>query len=319
MIQEIKNTSHIAHAASLGQKSCVLDIETDTRYYRTSHFKNVRLADTARELIWTPEKESDEYDLLIALSESLSPYDTVLTFSGTGFDIPHLGRKYHAYRLSDPLLSMRHGDLYYMLREYNALLPSRRHRLTDYLSLFDECGSLEGDAQKALFISQIMNLSCLKEGKFHAEILEFSSPETDSLKADSGDPAKADSGDPPSEGVLSVLLLPDLPISFRTSCSDGPFHLEPGPEIGTLLLRIQTSGGSFQMFHSDFENYDYLPDEGYAVHRSLTAYVASDRKRKASRDNCYTPVPCGTILNGDEKTLVKFSRSAIEFLLTKPS
>ena len=59
MIKKIKSTEHIAHAAHLSKSSCVLDIDTDSRYWRTSHFRNVRLADTEKEMIWIPEKESD--------------------------------------------------------------------------------------------------------------------------------------------------------------------------------------------------------------------------------------------------------------------
>ena len=73
------------------------------------------------------------------------------------------------------------------------------------------------------------------------------------------------------------------------------------------------------MYHSDFENYDYLPGEGCAVHKSLTAYVASDRKAKASRDNCYTRIPCGTLLQGNEKTLKKYTEKTIAYLLGGPS
>ena len=136
MKREIKSTAHIGHCAEfLTQNSCVLDIETDSRYWRTSHFNNVRLADTEKEIIWIPEKESDEYDLLITLAESLSQYSHIVTFSGTGFDLPHLRKKYSAYRLSDPLQDKRHDDLFLMLRKYNALLPLARHRLNDYVSL----------------------------------------------------------------------------------------------------------------------------------------------------------------------------------------
>ena len=313
MKREIKSTAHIGHCAEfLTQNSCVLDIETDSRYWRTSHFNNVRLADTEKEIIWIPEKESDEYDLLITLAESLSQYSHIVTFSGTGFDLPHLRKKYSAYRLSDPLQDKRHDDLFLMLRKYNALLPLARHRLNDYVSLFKESRAPDDDAQKALFITRILSLTCLTEGRFDVQITDSDFPETDIFKERTRDL--------PSYGtVLSLLLTPDLPISFRVRCSDGPFELDSDPESGTLLLRIRSDDGSFYMYHSDFENYDYLPGEGCAVHKSLTAYVASDRKAKASRDNCYTRIPCGTLLQGNEKTLKKYTEKTVAYLLGGPS
>ena len=356
MIREIKSTAHIKHADFLTESSCVLDIETDSRFWRTSHFKNVRLADTKRELIWIPEKESDEYDLLIDLAESLSSYSSVLTFNGTGFDIPHLRKKYSAYRLSDPFQDMRHEDLFLILRKYSALLPMARHRLNDYMSLMKDSRIPEGDAQKALFISGILNLSCLTAGEFSARICNsaglsdsgFSSPDRNSACSSDSDfsahicnsadhtdtdfadrasellrPEKEDQKEEreniPFDETLTLLLTPALPVFFRVSCTDGPFELHSNPDSGTLELRIQSDGGFFRMYHSDYANYDYLPGEGCAVHRSLTAYVASDRKIKASRENCYTLVPCKSILQGNEKTLIKYSRKAVEYLLARPS
>ena len=308
MIKEIKSTADTGHAAFLTQSSCILDIETDSRFWRTSHFKNVRLADTEKEIIWIPEKESDEYDLLIALAESLSQYDLVLTFNGTGFDLPHLRKKYSAYRLSDPFQDMRHEDLFLILKKYNAILPLTRHRLTDYVTLFDEHHVPDGDAQKALFISQLLNLSCLTEGKYTVRIPDSVCPTTE--KAGSQDPDLT---------CTALLLTPELPVSFRVSCSDGPFDLDSDPDSGTLLLRVRSLGDSFLMYHSDYENYDYLPAEGCAVHKSLTAYVASDRKVKASRDNCYTCIPCGTLLHGNEKILKKYTEKTIAYLMNGPS
>ncbi len=312
MKREIKSTAHIGHGAFLARSSCVLDIETDSRFWRTSRFKNVRLADTEKEFIWVPEKESDEYDLLIALEELLSQYSHVLTFNGTGFDLPHLKKKYSAYRLSDPFRNMRHDDIFLMLRKYNPLLPLARHRLNDYVVLFKDDHVPEEDAQKELFISQIFNLVCLTEGNFDVRITDFVCPETDSFKEGTRDLL--------SDGaVLSLLLTPNLPIPFRVHCSDGPFELDSDPTSGILKLRIRSDGDFFYMYHSDFENYDYLPGEGCAVHKSLTAYVASDRKEKATRDNCYTLIPCRTLLHGNKETLKKYAEKVIEYLLTGPS
>ena len=284
MKREIKSTAHIGHHAEfLTQNSCVLDIETDSRYWRTSHFNNVRLADTEKEIIGIPKKESDEYDLLITLAESLSQYSHIVTFGGTGFDLPHLRKKYSAYRLSDPLQDKRHDDLFLMLRKYNALLPLARHRLNDYVSLFKESRVPDDDAQKALFITRILSLTCLTEGRFDVQITDSDFPETD---------------------------------IFKERTRDLPSY---GTVLSLLLLRIRSDDGSFYMYHSDFENYDYLPGEGCAVHKSLTAYVASDRKAKASRDNCYTRIPCGTLLQGNEKTLKKYTEKTVAYLLGGPS
>ena len=235
-----------------------------------------------------------------------------MTFNGTGFDVPHLRKKYSAYRLSDPLQDKSHDDLFLIIRKYNALLPLARHRLNDYVSLFKESCVPDDDAQKELFISRILNLTCLAEGNFDVRITDSSCPETDFSKERTREL-------PSDVSVLSLILTPGLPISFRVHCSDGPFELDSDPISGTLELRIRSDGGSFYMYHSDFENYDYLPGEGFAVHRSLTSYVASDRKVKATRDNCYTRIPCGTLLQGNEKTLKKYTEKTVAYLMSGPS
>lgn len=47
-----------------------------------------------------------------AFSELLSGYDTILTFNGTGFDIPYLKAKCKALHLSDPFDAHSYIDLY---------------------------------------------------------------------------------------------------------------------------------------------------------------------------------------------------------------
>ena len=241
MKREIKSTAHIGHCAEfLTQNSCVLDIETDSRYWRTSHFNNVRywrtshfnnvrLADTEKEIIWTPEKESDEYDLLITLAESLSQYSHIVTFNGTGFDLPHLKNKYSAYRLSDPLQDKRHDDLFLMLRKYNALLPLARHRLSDYVSLFKESRIPDDDAQKELFISQILNLTCLTEGRFDVQITDSDFPETDIFKERTRDlPSRAGrsccASDPTTVPFICIIPILRTMITCRARAARSTNH-----------------------------------------------------------------------------------------------
>ena len=124
--------------------AAVLDILTSTRYYRTSLLTEVRLItipgehEAPDETVWTLEKESDDFDILMELAKALRDIRLIITFNGTGFDIPHLTKKYAAYRLPNPLEGKHFLDLLKKLRQFDALFPLSSHRLADYMSLFPE-------------------------------------------------------------------------------------------------------------------------------------------------------------------------------------
>ena len=132
-----------------------------------------------------------------------------------------------------------------------------------------------------------------------------------------------------ADNAENLLQTPELysarPFALPDASMEGKISLQlvgetnRMPEDPAVLEKLSLLANLSDVMTALYRNADFLPGEGCAVHKSLTAYVASDRKVKASRENCYTLIPCGAILQGNEKTLIKYSKSAIEYLLSKQS
>ena len=189
--------------------AAVLDIQTSTRYYRTSLLTEVRLItvlpdNTApSETVWTLEKESDDFDILVELAGALRDVRLIITFNGTGFDIPHLTKKYAAYRLPNPFEGKHFLDLLKKLRQFDALFPLSSHRLADYMSLFpeNEVRTAPSDAEKELLLTSLLPLEGFLAGNF-----TLTSTRTGGEAA-----------------IFELLPTDPLPVSLRAE--DGPFAL----------------------------------------------------------------------------------------------
>ncbi len=58
-------------------------------------------------------------------------------------------------------------------------------------------------------------------------------------------------------------------------------------ENNNLKLCVKGIHDELKHFYEDYKNYYYLPDEDYAIHKRIAAYVDKSHRVKASRDNCY--------------------------------
>ena len=72
-----------------------------------------------------------------------------------------------------------------------------------------------------------------------------------------------------------------LPVSFH---ANGCFFTA---EENRALLRIPIYLEEMKHFYDNYKEYDYLPEEDIAIHRSVSSFVAKDHRRAASAKNCY--------------------------------
>ena len=262
----------------------ILDITASGRYFRTSrllridlirrnesrHNESRRNESGVRLISWISEQESDEYEMLTALSDALDSIRRIITFNGNAFDLPHLHQKYKAFDLMDPLQGKQYLDLMLRLKPISRFLALPSGKLADFagfLHLAQPDASDEASFRfhpgaedkheastpnDALYTLECMSLlhyaDFLDQG---ARIREVTTDE---------------------ERVIFRLHYPDgFPVGF--SVHDSGFHLRFS-EDGTVLLSSRICNGSIRYYHTDVKNYWYLPLEGYAIHKS----AAQDRK-----------------------------------------
>jgi hypothetical protein len=295
----ISNTYKIElpYASVFKESWCLVDIETEGRFWRTSRLLAARVityGSPLEEYEWIAERESDEYDILSELAQVLMRSSCIMTFNGDSFDLPHLRKKYQAYRAQDPTKGKKTLDLMRALMPYKFMFELQSYRLADYLSLFHGKYDIRNDAEGALLVSSLLELSNL-----------FTLPDT-----------SCEAGMLEQEGESKKIFrakwkTPDeMPIAI--DIFDEVFHLT---SCGSYVrLEITCDGSVLRRYYIDYENYDFLLAEGYAAHRSLTAYVAADRKEKAVRTNCFSLIPVSSVFPDRPDRLKKYIQSVLVYM-----
>lgn len=295
----ISNTYKIElpYASVFKESWCLVDIETEGRFWRTSRLLAARVityGSPLEEYEWIAERESDEYDILSELAQVLMRSSCIMTFNGDSFDLPHLRKKYQAYKAQDPTKGKKTLDLMRALMPYKFMFELQSYRLADYLSLFHGKYDIRNDAEGALLVSSLLELSNL-----------FTLPDT-----------SCEAGMLEQEGESKKIFrakwkTPDeMPIAIEIF--DEVFHLT---SCGSYVrLEITCDGSVLRRYYIDYENYDFLLAEGYAAHRSLTAYVAADRKEKAVRTNCFSLIPVSSVFPDRPDRLKKYIQSVLVYM-----
>ena len=319
----------------------ILDITASGRYFRTSRLLRIDLIrrnesrhnesrhnesrhnesrrnesrrneSGVRLISWISEQESDEYEMLTALSDALDSIRRIITFNGNAFDLPHLHQKYKAFDLMDPLQGKQYLDLMLRLKPISRFLALPSGKLADFagfLHLAQPDASDEASFRfhpgaedkheastpnDALYTLECMSLlhyaDFLDQG---ARIREVTTDE---------------------ERVIFRLHYPDgFPVGF--SVHDSGFHLRFS-EDGTVLLSSRICNGSIRYYHTDVKNYWYLPLEGYAIHKSAAQCVDESRREKAVRENCYHLVPVSPAFLQDPAMLDGYLKSVLAYFAT---
>ena len=325
----------------------ILDITASGRYFRTSrllridlirrnesrhnesrHNESRRNESGVRLISWISEQESDEYEMLTALSDALDSIRRIITFNGNAFDLPHLHQKYKAFDLMDPLQGKQYLDLMLRLKPISRFLALPSGKLADFagfLHLAQPDGSDEVLPRPALPDGSDKVL----QASFHflpgAEEKHEASTPNDALYTlecmsllhyadflDQGARIREVTTD--EERVIFRLHYPDgFPVGF--SVHDSGFHLRFS-EDGTVLLSSRICNGSIRYYHTDVKNYWYLPLEGYAIHKSAAQYVDKSRREKAVRENCYHLVPVSPAFLQDPAMLDGYLKSVLAYFAT---
>ncbi|MBE5997483.1 MAG: hypothetical protein E7240_09100 [Lachnospiraceae bacterium] len=256
------------------EKTAYLDIVSDGHFWRTSSIlsavyivfedgeyrKHAFSAD--------PSREDDEFRLLEALVPLLRGDGIFYTFNGTSFVLPYLGRKLKAYDLPYPLESAQHRDLYRILKPlyYMLRLPSRR--MSDYLP-FTGCNEFYDEPLPSL--THLLPFLVFPGADV---IPEEASPRLVKLSKE--------------EPYLYMTIALPCAVPKKISYSAGPYYLIADGD--TVSCSVRMENGTVRHYYPDYGNYAYLPQEGYAVHKSVAAFMPKDRQIPASWDNCFTRI-----------------------------
>ena len=297
MIKKEILLSKIPFSHSLKDGTAILDITTDGRYWRTSRLLGADLIriSTAQDIpvliSWISEKEQDEYDILTQLFKEIENSSVIITYNGTAFDVPHLTRKAQAYALFSPFSGKEFRDLFIEYKPLAILLGLPSRRLEDFSERLPSASFLRNDAERLLAVTCFDSFISFFRGSYR---FVSAALERDVI-------------------IYSLSLRENVP--FRVSLPDGPFYIIL--EGGLAKLSVRIIGGKLRRYYTNIKDYDYLPAEGCAIHKSMSAFVEKNRKEKAVRTNCFTLINYSGKLLEDNEDTAKYISSVLEYLYSR--
>lgn len=250
---------------------------------------------------WLCESEQEEKDLLIAFQNHLKSYHTLIHFNGNQFDLPFIEKRASVHGISITFEKMAGIDIYkrvYPYRHFLRLTNCKQKTLEDFLSIQREdmysggelinvyknfCKTHDKEAFNLLLqhnrddvYGMLRLLPILSYADFFNEPLTVRKVESNITKDAFGKPQK--------EILIYFSLCTTLPKAI--SCHGNDCYFSGRNNEGMIKVPVFTEEMKF--FYSDYKNYYYLPNEDMAIHKSVSTYVDSAFREKATAATCYT-------------------------------
>ena len=255
-----------ASAPEIPEGTCAFNLITDGYYWRTSNILQSDITfpenNAFTKITYSPEpgKISDEYDVLAETISSLKKFSHIITFNGNSFAFPYLRNKSAAYEICYKIDEIQSSDLYILFKSLYHLLGIPSRKLKDYLNFLEYKGT--DDSAGLMASLQLAPYLDFLEGG-----LELRSVQKE------------------NDGIIFTFRL-NKAVPERISYPFSSFYLILEGDRGKLSAKL--FDGSLRVYHSDYKNYDFLINEGYAVHKSISSFMDRSKKEPAAIDNAYT-------------------------------
>ncbi len=249
----------------------------------------------------------DERPVLEAFFAQIHANTTLIHYNGNTFDLPFLKKRAQYHRLPLPA-SLNNGlDLYHTLRKLKPFLalPDFKLKTLEQQFGYQRLDSLSGKDVVSQYEAFMMEK--LSKGTENQERLALLSAHNMEDVLATWQIASA----------LTYRICPDdlnVTEHSQKKALQGkakgayPFPLTISQEFATISydttsveLQIPVFEGKLYHFYPDYENYYYLPEEDYAIHKSVGSFVDASHRKKATAKTCYTPAQ-GTFLPIPKKT-----------------
>ena len=253
---------------------------------------------------WFADSPSDEILVIWNFFEFAKDYKYLLHFNGEGFDIPYIQDKCKLLRLPYTFDAFVSIDIFKVAKSIKELLKLENHKQKtietflgitrddkysggELINVYKELAVLSGkdkeDACNTLLLhnhddicalvrlTSIFNYTCLD--KLDESYIEHTINDT----LDYG-------GEPVKEIIFSCQLPCSVPTA--ASCGKEPYYLKFAGN--KMYLRVRMYEGELKHFFTNYKDYYYLPEEDYAIHKSVAFYVDKNFRTQAKAVNCYT-------------------------------
>lgn len=242
---------------------------------------------------WFANSQREEMEVLAACAEFAKPYQTLVHFNGTTFDLPFLrscSKQYHMELGLDEKESM---DLYSLLRPMGTFLGMKQmkqksfeeriglHREDQYTGgeLIEVYKTYEkAPTNEARDILLLHNRDDLIGMLSVARALSYEKLLRQPLKL-------LEVKEEEQLAVISLQAEGGLGVPAPAEASSEDFEIYV--ESRNITVRVRAKDGAVRYFFPDYQNYFYLPHEDKAIHKSVGIYVDSHFRQKAAYETAY--------------------------------
>ncbi len=289
------DVSRLTYPAAFDDRTLFFDIETSGTSFSRSHITVIGTAyvegGAVRVSQWFADLPGSEPAMIADFFESLSRFDTLVTYNGISFDVPYVKRRAAHWGIPLPDAEMKHLDLFKYSKPFAKLfeLPNRKLKTIE-TGLFIErkdrlsgadCVSVylqylrTGDPDLCGLILQhnredIVNLIDAAQLMTYYDILHGGFSVT---------------GNTLNDTELTFECVTDSPVP-REVCLRSDRH---AVFIEGRMMRVTFFGayGEKKLYRKDYKNYYYLPSEDMAVHKSVGRFAGRSSRVQATAATCY--------------------------------
>lgn len=239
--------------------------------------------------------------MLAAFLALLAGYRTLISFNGTGFDIPFLEARCARYRLPEHFQELECLDIFKSVSRLKFLLrlPNYRQKTIESFLNLPRNDAYTGGELIDVYHDYVQHPDEEKSRLLHLHNCEDVTGMTELLPvlsylelfqgAFSVPDARIDTYrryDESTGHELVLTLQNDHPVPRRVSHKCGPFYLVT--DAGQTSIRVPVFEGELRYFYPNYRDYYYLPIEDMAIHKSVASFVDKSCRQQARAANCYS-------------------------------
>jgi len=247
------------------------------------------------------DQKEEEANLIRSFFTLAANYNYLIHFNGNVFDIPFLEKRAKKLGLSSILSTLSSIDLYREIYPFKNLLKLeglKQKNLEQILGLKREDTYNSGqlikiynnylitkqqnflsllllhnadDLKGMLTVLTLRSLPLLKQGHYHIQ-----KTICQNFTTLSGE-----------KQLFAARLLPDVPLPISVYYESEAYTVTTQSDK-RLLIKVPVRKGTLKYFYPNYKDYYYLPEEDYAIHKSIAFYVDSAYRVKAKAATCYT-------------------------------
>lgn len=276
--------------------SVFLDIETNGLSSRQSFIYLIGILKIIEEepvlIQWFAEAPEEEKDILVSFFQAAKGCTGLIHFNGIQFDLPFIQARCAAHGLDFPLAGLPSLDLCRELKKLQPLLklPSRKFKtVEDFLGL-----SRKNDVNGKDCIHLYQKFYASGKEEFLAPILLHNQLDlthlTELMRMLSY--LQILTGDYHLEECIrvenSLVLILSVKMAFPRKISYASADAYLTADTHSIKIQLPLRDGKLKKYYTAYKEYYYLPEEDYAIHKSVGKYVDKPRRKAATRTNCYT-------------------------------